>query len=596
LLVEDDVGQNSTQSRVLKVDVANILQSLQLELQPPPVISSVSTAIKIVAWTFIGIGAFVQLTLLFLSVRYRNESVMRMAQGNFLIVLQVAALFATICSFLFDPISDMACLLVGPLTLIPMQLVLAILYGRLLRIVTLMGSLMAWNQPATDNAIRKSLKRLSVSLRHTRSRSSGSISSSSIDSSDEPPRRQSQWKLRKNFPAKWLIPMIAAVTFPQVLAQIIVSVLFPRELEVGLNADETAGRYECGYNQIHLLDLAGPLILIITMLITLSEAYKARDLPALFSETSCVSAALITIVGVTLVASLVVATTHIEMDSPDLQYLMQVLIVVNFALNLSVRVLVPKFRMIWKGEKIVVSQILADHVKQRNSQISNRSHVSNPSQISNRSQASNGSRSHGDGSSKMGSLVSVADAESEEHKSDVDVELTRRPVFDSIYLESEDFKDERDGEHSQPMSLEPVQTESKDFKDELVAKASQPMNSEANRMEGGGGLGGPYTDYIVSMGMDAPDVKPHRKGDQELLVQKSNPARRESKKVERLRLQSGCAPPQELTVNVVQLHRQVAKVNDRILSGLVVSEEDWLALRKHVCETQRLMKHMKYYD
>jgi hypothetical protein len=63
------------------------------------------------------------------------------------------------------------------------------------------------------------------------------------------------------------------------------------------------------------------------------------------------------------VASLVVATTHIEMDSPDLQYLMQVLIVVNFALNLSVRVLVPKFRMIWKGEKIVVSQILADHVK-----------------------------------------------------------------------------------------------------------------------------------------------------------------------------------------------------------------------------------------
>jgi hypothetical protein len=126
-LLVKDVGQNSTESRILKVDVADILQSLQLELQEPPVISSVSTQIKIIAWTIIGIGALVQLTLLFFSVRYRNESVMRMAQGDFLIVLRVAALFATICSFLFDPISDMACLLVGPLTLIPMQLVLAIL-------------------------------------------------------------------------------------------------------------------------------------------------------------------------------------------------------------------------------------------------------------------------------------------------------------------------------------------------------------------------------------------------------------------------------------------------------------------------------------
>jgi len=372
-----------------------------------------------------------------------------------------------------------------------------------------------------------------------RSRSNSSNSStSSVESSNEPQRQQPHRRLRKNFPAKWLIPLIVAVTFPQVLVQIIVSVFFPRELEVGLNSDETAGRYECGYNQIHLLDLPGPLILFVTMLITLLEAYKARELPALFSETSCVSAALMTIVGVTLLAVVVVASTHIEMGSPDLQYLMQVLIVVNFALNLSVRVLVPKFRLIWNGEKIVVSQVMADHVKQRKSQISNRSHVEVPSRI--------------------GSTASGADAD------------------------TDDQNVKRYFEHSLPNCV-PIQIETEDFKDDRDNSLTQPMISDP-----------PYTDYIVTMGMDAPDEKPNRSREHKA-VPHSKPAT-ESKKTDTIHLQSGCAPPRELTVNIIQLHRQVAKVNDRILSGLVVSEEDWISLRKNVSETQRLMRHMSYNE
>ena len=114
---------------------------------------------------------------------------------------------------------------------------------------------------------------------------------------------------------------------------------------------------------------------------------------------------------------------------------------------------------------------------------------------------------------------------------------------------------------------------------------SQPITYESNGKE-------PYTDYVVSMGLDAPDVKPKRLGEQ-TLVHLSKPAR-DSKKVEWIRLQSGCAPPRALTVNIVQLHREVTNVNDRILSGLVVSEQEWIALRKQVIETQHLMRNMNY--
>jgi hypothetical protein len=112
---------------------------------------------------------------------------------------------------------------------------------------------------------------------------------------------------------------------------------------------------------------------------------------------------------------------------------------------------------------------------------------------------------------------------------------------------------------------------------ELDGGQSQSLNYVSNCKENRV-IDDPYSDYVISMGMDAPDVKPS--------ISREHKSRHtiQAQKVETLRLRTGCAPPRELTVNIVQLHRQVAKVNDRILSGLVVSEEDWISLRKNVSD------------
>jgi hypothetical protein len=63
---------------------------------------------------------------------------------------------------------------------------------------------------------------------------------------------------------------------------------------------------------------------------------------------------------------------------------------------------------------------------------------------------------------------------------------------------------------------------------------------------------------------------------------------------ESLVIENGYAPPQNLTVNIVHLNREVAHINERVLSGLVVAKKDWVALRRQIQETQYLLEDMEF--
>ena len=133
----------------LKFDMANVLQHAALEFEAPPEIREVQSASKIIAYVLIGLTGMIQLLLLGFSIAHRNNPIMKLSQGSFLIIAQCASLISTPSAALFSPSSETHCILQYPMTLIPTQFVLAIVFSRLLRINTIMGYLMNWSTVKT---------------------------------------------------------------------------------------------------------------------------------------------------------------------------------------------------------------------------------------------------------------------------------------------------------------------------------------------------------------------------------------------------------------------------------------------------------------
>jgi hypothetical protein len=533
LLLKEE-GHNSTD--YLKIDIANLLHSAELTFQEPPNVRSISDPIKITVWVAIGMATALQLTLIFFTVHHRHEGVMKMSQGNFVILIQVAALFATISSFLFDPQSDIYCQLSIPLTTIPMQFMLSIVFGLLLRIVTIMGGLMDWSNPQTKKDTKRHLKRLTHAVRLSiRSAGVTSISTSEFTAGSShgfkgPMKRATSTsrRLQRKFSAAWLWFVIIGVTLPQVLLQIFSASFLPRYLDTSLNDDESLGRYTCGAQDENLenLQVFGTiLVLSLTLATAIYQAYKSRNLPAIFNEAASVSIALVTTLGISTLAITLIMATDQPMSSPAVQYLMLVAIVLNFCLNVVVRLVLPKLRLIWKGEKVVVSTILTDHRKKQRAR------------------------------SNMPSTT---------------VPLATTPnalvgIISSIDDQLNDTEIERKGKGSKNSAIG-CTAESEEMKvpesiDEDDVLGSNSLNSKG-----------------INCGQQ--EGRASRKPQDDMN--------------ECIAITNGYAPPSNLTVNVLHLHREVAHINERVLSALVVSKKDWVSFRRQIRETQRLLEDVEF--
>jgi hypothetical protein len=102
------------ESVAFKIDIASLLPQRSVHYYDPLYIESVNKGIEYLSYAIVGIAGLIQLTLLGFTVRYRKEAVMTLSQGGFLIALQVAGLMATVCSILYNPVSDVYCKLQGP--------------------------------------------------------------------------------------------------------------------------------------------------------------------------------------------------------------------------------------------------------------------------------------------------------------------------------------------------------------------------------------------------------------------------------------------------------------------------------------------------
>ena len=558
-----ELGIDSNAS--LKFDVANLLHQRAVFYYEQPNIMSVSLATQIVSYVIIGAATAFQLFLLGATCYYHNHSVMKLSQGSFLIVLQFAGIVSTACSCLYLPKSDVFCYLQSPLTLIPLQLMLAIVFGRLHRIISIMKPLMDWHSPQEKREMKRGFKAWKKTFMMGRSSTSSSSSKASSNNSTgddadeqtvreekEAPRRERMLRptfprrnIRQTYTAGHLWLFIALVSLPIIIVEIVGLTLFRSELILEMNPDQSTGRYECGTNREQIYSLSSTGVLFVTLFATLYQAQRSRMLPGLFNEAACVSIALISSLFVTSLGFAVIIISSDPTTSPDAAYLIEVIIVTFVASSLAIRVTLPKLRLIWKGEQVVISRMLAEHRKEskqyaQGSDKSVSQHVSGPS-----------------------SMDLLSSAESLQT-----TETTRTSRQDSKVVESmENGISRHDSEMVGSMMNSTSQQDSK------IVESPPLESGSVDKCRREGSV--TFDETTTKRAFEALDTK--AQPEDTLLI-----------------IRTGEAPPDKLTFQVLRHSNVMSKVNERILSGLQVDRRGWEGVQASVEELHGLLANVEY--
>jgi hypothetical protein len=332
----------------MRYDMANALLEEQrlITYQEPAEILVVPDNVLIISYIAIGLVALVILFLLVETIKNRNHQVLNLTQGYFLIVFLMAGLVMVLSSFLFEPKNDFYCNASFPIVLISAQLIYAITLGRLWRINAVIS-------PLLMHTLRQKTSWTSRMMEYMRSATSC------------PNFRNRPKNLRKQI-SHWQLALVVAVfTLPQIIIQVLSFTLQPQSLTIDYNEDESEGRATCdsGFDTKSSLRDYGFWTLLLLMILLLFMAQTTSQLPSLFNETKVIfETALFSIVLLVLGLGVIVVTDDPE-TTPSVTYLVIVVWTLSIALNMSLRIMMPKLRMVWRNEKVVVSKLVSDHAK-----------------------------------------------------------------------------------------------------------------------------------------------------------------------------------------------------------------------------------------
>lgn len=624
---------------ILKFDIGNLLHQRAVFFYNPIDIRTVSRGVEILSYVLVGLVALIQTLLLGYSIYCRNEGVMKLSQGGFLILLQTAGIVATACSVLYLPRSNITCALRGPLTLIPIQFMLAIIFGRLRRIVSIMAPLLEWHSPRTKSQVKTGLKTWrrafmfgnsngsssTDSSDKKNSRNSNQSNASQTDEAEPPPqpRRVSKWfgnagavmakrttVLRQTFSATRLWMFITLITLPMVIVEIVGLTIYNHELELMLNEEESVGRYECGNKAEQIYQLAAPGVVLITLFFVLFEAHRSRHLPALFNEAMSVSAAAVLSLFVSVLGFAVIIVTDSPEASPDVAYLMELIIISTLSLNLSLRLVVPKLLLVWRGEKVVISKILSDHRRSQQSQ----SLPPEDQTYSGLRQSSEDVllRMSSDNTSLPApdSLNFVSSTRWEEDTNRGDSEFEPQdpppPIFKpSSYSEpyksnsiAEQYNANGNiGENDEDNHIdeeEQVDEEEETTKEEASDGTPQKEEERAEKKEKAAvevaAVAAPATQTgarRISFSLDTRSVK--------TLRSRGRKSKSPEKEPSAIVVRQGAQVPSKIMVPVLALTRTTARLNERILSGLQLQRSDWDELATTVDDLKEVLDRVEFH-
>lgn len=308
-----------------------------------PEILTTSQRSEIVSYVLIGLSGCVMLFLLFQAIKHRKNQVLMLSQGLFLIAMLFSGLVGMVGSIFFNPKTDLYCNMLGPMLVVPVHVFYSIILARLWRIYAVMSPLLLLTlerEPSFSTRMVNILNRVTT-CQHRR-------------------------KLHRKVTDGQLARVVALWASPQIILQILRWVLTPNEVMFVYNEDLSKGMPVCnGIYQNKAPEVLSGVFLVVQFIMMWILASQSKDLPSLFNEASVIFDVTLVSLIILTVAAVVIAMTRGTTMSPNVQYTIGVLAALAMVLNTSLKLVLPKLRMAWRGETIVVNKLFADHNRQR---------------------------------------------------------------------------------------------------------------------------------------------------------------------------------------------------------------------------------------
>jgi hypothetical protein len=529
-------GPNST-TPIYRYDISNALQGKErlIIYQDPAKILEVSKAILILSYVAVGLVSCIILFLLQQTIRHYKTQVLQLSQAPFLVVFQLAALVATLGTVLLEPRSDVFCQVSKPILLISLQLLYAIPLGRLWRIHAVIS-------PLLRRHLTKQTRSALEILFHR-------ITCGCFD-------RNSVTNLRQEVSPWKVVRIVGFVMMPQVVLQIVALILQPQERTIEFNSDESIGRAICQGQGVDsskedILNYSFyALLLVVVMLLCM--AHFSRRLPSLFNESQVIYSSTLMSVLLLVLGLGVLTVTDTPTTSPDVEYMIWVVLVLSMTSTMTIQCMMPKLRMVWSGEVVLVSKLVSDQRQSVcHSEASSRS-LGMRSSVMHNVTGLNSTAS--DGHYHYDNATSIVSRASEAVTSNVS------RVSASQISEPEDPR-VKDTKHELDDRLTESTEKNKDAtsdSDESPGSSTEPA-AETKKLP---------IDRHVSFDPKDPPTQP-----KDLQLPKV-------KRTTKIVIKQGEAPSRRLILKMVDLHDHLEQVTTRIMSGLQVPEEDWEQVRR----------------
>jgi hypothetical protein len=546
---------------VYRYDVATAPKAEERSViyQTPATILEITESVRIISYVFMGLTSAVLLGLIAQTIKHYTHQVLQMSQAPFLLVFLLAALTATVSSVLCEPRNDLWCNLSQPLVMIPLQLFYAITLGRLWRIHAVVSPLLR------DRIHRSTAKR------ETDGCFGRLWQKTSLFKSNGP----------RNFrkvvsPAK-VVWIVLICTIPQVILQVISWNLQPHSKVVVYNEDQSIGRCICddGMDSVHSIQNYSYYLLLLLVLCLLLMAHVSRKLPSLLNESTVIYDTTLVSVLLGVLGFGVNAATAGPTTSPDVAYMIRIFVVLSITLNSALRIMVPKLRMVWSNQVILVSQLVADQKQalRHSTSASSASYMPNVTGLEDPTHSfclhdSHGSTESGRNSRKTGEKYSRTSDDFPYSGTDSSV---HHPGEASTTEHNSDGVEELDVEKG--AALTGTQSQNVWLENVEGANASDEEKASRKRFE--------ITRRVTfhQSKQDAPktDDGQQKSTDPELFV-----------------VRQGETPCKTLVLKMVDLKDELDHVTNQVMSGLNVEPKDWKAVRKRTQRLGALFEKMEF--
>lgn len=337
-----------------QVDVASILPSRTYTLQPPPTIQTITDPFKVAIGIILGVVGACQAFLLVYVMRHRKNTILRMTQATWLVILLFFSILATASSAFFMPTKDIYCNISGPLVFTSLSIMASILVGRLWRIYSILS-------------VSMQISAIGVKRRRNREKCFMQALSYLADweylccffrKCSKTRVSLASESLRKQVTNRHLLQLVVVLSMPQIIWQICTLVFYPKELVVELNEAATVGRIECSSGS-QLPDALSLVLVGLTYFLACCMAWVSRELPSFLNETNSIFSASCLSLLVTFIGGLIIWLTNVEPTSPNVKTFVWIVITASIALSASLYTVLPKVRRVWTGEKVVLSQLFS---------------------------------------------------------------------------------------------------------------------------------------------------------------------------------------------------------------------------------------------